>query len=81
MVVDYKTDSVSAEEARDAVGKYRLQGGAYAHAIGQVTGKQVKEVVFMYLQPRREERLEDLAEAMADAAATAEKSLGVGAEG
>ena len=77
VVVDYKTDAVSAEEARDAMGRYRLQGGAYAHSIGQVTGKTVREVVFLYLQPRREETLEDLAGAVADAAAEAERALGV----
>ena len=81
VVVDYKTDSVSAEETHEAVGRYRLQGGAYAHSIGQVTGKRVKEVVFLYLQPRREERLADLAEAVADAAEAAERALGVGAGG
>ena len=75
VVVDYKTDSVSEEETHEAVGRYRLQGGAYAHSIGQVTGKRVKEVVFLYLQPKREERLEDLAGAVADAAAAAERAL------
>ena len=76
VVVDYKTDAVSVEEARDAVKKYRLQGGAYAHAIGQVTGKKVREVVFLYLQPKSEKRLEGLGEAIRDAAGEAEKSLG-----
>ena len=76
VVVDYKTDSVSGEEAREAVGRYRLQGGAYAHSIGQATGKRVREVVFLYLQPNREEGLEDLVEAMAEAAAEAERALG-----
>ena len=79
VVVDYKTDSVSAAETPDAVLSYRLQGGAYAHAISQVTGKRVKEVVFLYLQPRREERLDGLDEAVRDAAGEAEKSLGAAA--
>ena len=52
VVVDYKTDSLSPEEAGEAVARYRLQGGAYAHAVGEITGKPVKEVVFLYLQPR-----------------------------
>ena len=77
VVVDYKTDSVSADEARDAVGRYRLQGGAYAHSIGQVTRKRVKEVVFLYLQPKQEQRLDDLAGAVADAASEAARTLGV----
>ncbi len=79
VVVDYKTDSVSAADSPDAVPNYRLQGGAYAHAIGQVTGKKVKEVVFLYLQPKSEERLEDLSEAVRDASGVAEKSLGAAA--
>ena len=76
VVVDYKTDSISAAEAPEAVQRYRLQGGAYARAICQLTGKPVKEVVFLYLQPRREERLEDLADAMREAQAEAEAMLG-----
>ena len=75
VVVDYKTDSVSAADAPEAVQRYRLQGGAYAYAIGQLTGKPVKEVVFLYLQPRSEERLTDLPEAMRDAQAEAEALL------
>ena len=75
VVVDYKTDSISASEALEAVQRYRLQGGAYAHAIEQLTGKPVKEVVFLYLQPRREARLEDLPQAMQDAQAEAEALL------
>ena len=78
VVVDYKTDSVSAEEAGDAVARYRLQGGAYAHAVREVTGKPVKEVVFLYLQPQQEVRLEDLSQAMREAVAEAEKVLGGG---
>ena len=76
IVVDYKTDSVSATETSEAVLGYRLQGGAYAHAIRQVTGKEVKEVIFLYLQPRREERLDNLAQAMRDAAEEAGELLG-----
>ena len=78
VVVDYKTDSVSAEEAGEAVARYRLQGGAYAHAVGEITGKPVKEVVFLYLQPQREVGLEDLSQAMREAVDAAEKVLGTG---
>ena len=78
VVVDYKTDSVSADGAGDAVSRYRLQGGAYAHAVREVTGKPVKEVVFLYLQPQQEVRLEDLSQAMREAVAEAEKVLGGG---
>ena len=78
VVVDYKTDAVSASEAPEAVARYRLQGGAYAYAVECVTGKRVKEVVFLYLEPAREQRLDDLAAAMADAASEAQARLGTG---
>ncbi len=80
VVVDFKTDSVSAAEASGPLKEdYRLQGGAYAYAIREATGKEVKEMVFVYLQPRREVRVENLEGAMQDAASEAEKSLnGVG---
>ncbi len=76
VVVDYKTDSVTGDEAPGAVQRYLLQGGAYAHAIQQLTGRPVREVVFLYLQPRREERIPDLLLAMRDAQAAAEEVLG-----
>ncbi len=75
VVADYKTDSIDAADAPEAVKRYRLQGGAYAYAIQQLTGRPVKEVVFLYLQPRREERLPDLPDAMRDARAAAEALL------
>ncbi len=67
VVVDYKTDRVDPSEETDPSSRYRLQGGAYAHAIRRVTGKKVKEVVFLYLDTGKEVRLEDLPRAMQDA--------------
>ena len=67
VVVDYKTDRVGPEETSESSARYRLQGGAYAHAVQRVTGKRVKEVVFLYLHTRAEERLDDLPRAMQDA--------------
>ena len=76
VVVDFKTDSVIPAEASSPLKEdYRLQGGAYAHAIRSATGKEIKEVVFVFLQPKREVRLDDLEGAVRDAAAEAEKSL------
>ena len=71
VIVDYKTDAVPAAETPEAVLRYRLQGGAYAHALQEITGKHVKEVVFLYLHPRREQRLSDLHQAIQDAEAAA----------
>ena len=75
VVVDFKTDSVTAGEAPDAMARYRMQGGAYAYAVQEATGRQVKEVVFLYLQPQQEVKLEDLAVATRDAVAAAEELL------
>ena len=76
VVVDYKTDRVREEETAEAVQRYWLQGGAYAHAIRQLTGKPVKEAIFLYLRSRREEPLPDLPQAMQDARTQAEAILG-----
>lgn len=75
VVVDYKTDAVTEAQLPEVIDRYRLQGGAYAHAINQITGKPVREVVFLYLQPKSEVVLPDLAGAMADAQAAAQSLL------
>ena len=75
VVVDYKTDAVTDAQFPEVTQRYRLQGGAYAHAIAQITGKPVKEMVFLYLQPEREEPLSDLAAAMVDAREQAQSLL------
>ena len=74
VVVDYKTDAVRTDEDIDrAMGRYRLQGGGYALALSKATGLNVKEVSFLFLEPRREVSVEDLPGAMLEAeqAATA----------
>ena len=73
VIVDYKTDAVSASETPEAVLRYRLQGGAYA--LQEITEKPVKEVVFLYLHPRCEQKLADLSQAIRDAEATAKSIL------
>ena len=61
VIVDYKTDALdSEEEIQAAMGRYRLQGGAYALAIQRTTQRSVDEVVFLFLQPQREFRVTDL---------------------
>ena len=69
VVVDHKTSASSdpAELDRRLAG-YRLQGAAYAVAVGRATGQTVTRVVFLFLTPNGavERELTDLAEAMAD---------------
>ena len=68
VVVDYKTDAVRTDEDIDrAMGRYRLQGGGYALALSKATGLNVKEVSFLFLEPRREVAVEDLPDAMLEA--------------
>ncbi len=75
VVVDYKTDSVDEDRVEDAVEKYRLQGGAYACAVGKATGKTVKEVRFLYLEAQRDVPLPDLEQAVRDAEQQAMQEL------
>ena len=77
VIVDYKTDTLEAEETEDAAARYRLQAGSYALAIQQATGMPVKEVVFLFLQPRREETLSDISSLVSEARAAAGAYLGV----
>ena len=61
VVVDYKTDSLETEEetaARSA--HYRIQTGAYVLALQEATGRSVKEVILLFLQPAQEVVLTDV---------------------
>ena len=68
VIVDYKTDSVRSQDAIErAMGRYRLQGGAYALALNKAAGVQVKEVSFLFLQPSRVITIDDLPRAQEEA--------------
>jgi len=65
VVVDYKTDSVESAEAVDqAMGRYRLQGAAYALALQESLGRPVARCVFVFVQPRHERTIPDLGAAI-----------------
>jgi ATP-dependent exoDNAse (exonuclease V) beta subunit len=70
VVVDHKTDQVAGEADTDAkVARYRLQGAAYARALGLVLGEPVARMVFVFCRPDGpavERTLPDLAAAMAE---------------
>jgi ATP-dependent helicase/nuclease subunit A len=52
VIVDFKTDNVTAAEARARVaGDYRRQGLVYAWAAKHATGMEVREVVFLFARP------------------------------
>ena len=76
VVVDYKTDALEVEETADAAQRYWLQAGAYALALMESTKRPVREVVFLFLQPKREEALSDIDELVSEARAAALQHLG-----
>ena len=68
VVVDYKTDAVGSGELEEqAVGRYRLQAGSYALAIQKATGKPVKEIVLLFLEPSSERSLTEVPQLMEEA--------------
>ena len=69
VVVDHKTSASSDPTELDRrVAGYRLQGAAYALAVGRATGEPVTRVVFLFLTPQGavERELPDLSTAIAD---------------
>ncbi|MET0726924.1 MAG: UvrD-helicase domain-containing protein [Acidimicrobiales bacterium] len=69
VVVDHKTAATNDPKELDRrVEDYRLQGAAYAVAVGRATAEPVVRVVFLFLTPNGavERRLTDLDAAMAD---------------
>ena len=80
VVVDYKTDALEIEETADAARRYRLQAGAYALALMESTKRPVREVIFLFLQPKGEEALSDIDELVSEARAAALLHLGEAAE-
>ena len=76
IIVDYKTDNINANAAEYiANSRYRQQAGSYALITEKVTQKRVKEVVFLFLSPRKEESMPDLDGLKASAKNAAERHL------
>ena len=68
VIVDYKTDSLESQsEIEQAMHRYRLQAGSYALALERSTDLTVKEVVFLFLQPKEEVTLREIDELKAEA--------------
>ncbi len=69
VVVDHKTDTLADEpDAVAAAGRYRLQLAAYALALGQATGRPVREAWLVFARPDGavEVRIDDLDAAVAE---------------
>ena len=60
VIVDYKTDYITADDLSAKAEQYLLQGEAYAYAMQKATGKKVKDVIFLYLHRNQEYYLPNL---------------------
>lgn len=54
VIVDYKTDEVTAEEASRAAERYRPQVGLYALALERILGRMPAEGIILFVRPCRE---------------------------
>lgn len=60
-IIDYKTDSVETPaDIAQAAQRHAVQMGLYAWAAGQVTGKEVRQAVLLFLRPSREHIFNDI---------------------
>jgi ATP-dependent helicase/nuclease subunit A len=51
VIVDFKTDAVSARDVDDRAAHYRNQALVYAWAVRAATGMPVREVIFLFARP------------------------------
>ena len=56
-VLDFKTDIVAEENLEEHCKSYHAQLAAYAHALGKITGKPVKEVLLYFFHPACEVKI------------------------
>ena len=76
VVVDYKTDAIDQNSTEYiANSRYSEQAGSYALITERVTRKRVKDVVFLFLRPEAEERMQNLEALKAAAESAAEQYL------
>jgi ATP-dependent helicase/nuclease subunit A len=70
VVVDYKTDQGRRDDELEAsLARYRIQGAAYAAAVGQALGRPVDRCTFVFARtrgPAVEKTITDLADAVAE---------------
>lgn len=78
VVLDYKTDAVSSADLDERTERYRLQGGVYALLIGQVTGREVARIEFVFAGAGETRTVTDVAAAVGEASAAVRVSRGTG---
>ena len=58
-IVDYKTDRLTTKQVQELGPEYEVQMGLYAWAVGETTGKLVREATLLFLRPQEERRFPD----------------------
>ena len=73
VIVDYKTDAIDQDHTEEYAARYHTQAGCYALAAERATQRRVKEVAFLFLRPKSEQRIQNLSalKAAAEKAAVA----------
>ena len=51
VIVDFKTDAVTADECAERAASYRDQAAAYARALAAITAEEVQEIILYFLRP------------------------------
>ena len=60
VIVDYKTDAIDQDSTEEYAARYYTQAGCYALAAERATQRRVKEVAFLFLRPKSEQRIQNL---------------------
>ena len=58
-IVDYKTDSLTPKQLQELDPEYEVQLGLYAWAVGETTGKPVREATLLFLRPQKKREFSD----------------------
>ena len=58
-IVDYKTDRLTTKQVQELGPEYEVQLGLYAWAVGETTGRPVREATLLFLRPQEERRFPD----------------------
>ena len=58
-IVDYKTDNLTTKQVQELGPEYEVQLGLYAWAVGETTGRPVREATLLFLRPQEERRFPD----------------------
>ena len=72
-IVDYKTDSLTPKQLQELDPEYEVQLGLYAWAVGETTGRAVREATLLFLSPQGERSYKDIEALISQAKAVAEQ--------